>query len=367
MVPGLASNVQQAWVLSDAARTPLPLQRSGEGVLALDLRGHHPDEHATVIALRLDGALRIDERFLPDADGSVTLAASTAALSGPGLRLEPKGNLGYWTSLDAKATWSHVVVPSDAAYWVDVEYSLAPGEEGGEMVVSIGGAEFSVPLLKPTKGWQDYRSERVLTDPRQLGLTRYGNGATGDAHVHDLKPVTLTPKVGETATLDVVVRAAKLGKSALCNLRSLRLVRSEPVASAASSPSLDRAAIERVSAQWCERMRAKNASDVAACYLNDAILHRVGDAPIAGRAAIEAHLSTLVPRLVAIDVETHDLRGGGDVVVQIGQEVRTLMRNEVSTNAAAALDVHRIDFVRTWRRIGDQDWQLQSDVGWPVK
>jgi uncharacterized protein (TIGR02246 family) len=345
----------------------LPLARDPMGVLTLDLRGRHPDEHATVIALQIDGQLRTEDRFVPDADGSVTLPATAAKVTGPNLRIEPQGNLGYWNNTEARAVWSKVQVPAGGRFQLVLDYALAPGEEGGELKIAFGDAEITVPMGKPTHGWQDYRKEIVLTDPKQLGLGRYGQGADGSSHVHDLQPVTMSTKAGESATVDVVVRAAKLGKSALCNLRSLRLVPTEPEVSAANRKSLDRAAIERVTAQWCERLRAKNASEVAACYLNDAVLHRVGEAPITGRAAIEAYLAPVATRLVAIEVETQDVRGGGDVVVQIGREVRTLRRSDAAANAAVPLEVQRMDFVRTWHRTSDRDWQLQSDLSWPVQ
>ncbi|MEM7307406.1 MAG: alpha-L-fucosidase [Planctomycetota bacterium] len=57
-LPELANRVRGARILSDARRRPLPVEPLPAGGVAIDLAGQRPFEHATVIALELDGAPR---------------------------------------------------------------------------------------------------------------------------------------------------------------------------------------------------------------------------------------------------------------------------------------------------------------------
>ena len=75
LVPGLLNEVSEATMLGD--RRPgrmLETTRGDDGTLEIDLSGLHPDEHATVIRLDLQGVPRVDQSIRPDSKGVLRLS-----------------------------------------------------------------------------------------------------------------------------------------------------------------------------------------------------------------------------------------------------------------------------------------------------
>ena len=60
LVPGLVNEVITATLLSDENRKPLPFQKQSPNGIRIDLTGQKPFEHATVLALRLDGDPKVE-------------------------------------------------------------------------------------------------------------------------------------------------------------------------------------------------------------------------------------------------------------------------------------------------------------------
>ncbi|MEC7583679.1 MAG: alpha-L-fucosidase [Planctomycetota bacterium] len=194
-VPGLASEVAAAWTLREGPERLLSVERGEDGVWSVDLRGRHPDEHASVVALRLRGPLRVDDRILPDPDGTLQLSADLAAIKGSQLRLEQQGNLGFWSDADDQAVWSKVVLQPGVEYAVWIDYAIAKGEEGGVLRMQVGDQMLEKSFPAATAGWQDYRQEEI-----------------GRVTLDAPDPV------------EVTVQAKEIANSALCNLRTIRLV-----------------------------------------------------------------------------------------------------------------------------------------------
>ncbi len=166
-VDGLMTPVTRAYPLHEEGRPDLTVRGSGTGALEIDLLGHHPFEHASVIALELAGEPVVDLRVRPSADGSLTLPAERAALTG-GVRLEAgpdaggaeSTNIGFWGSTDDIASWEAALTPG-VTYQIELDYACLPGEEGSTFVVRIGDKEIHGTVTAPTAGWRDFTTVAI--------------------------------------------------------------------------------------------------------------------------------------------------------------------------------------------------------------
>jgi alpha-L-fucosidase len=137
-VPGLRNKAKSASVLVSRERVATA---SGENGLVLSLPSHAPDALSSTVVLRLQGAPDIEAMpIMQDADGSVTLRASEAALHGGTVQYEAGAdhdNIGYWL---------------DASDWADWEFKL---KEGGKFTVTaqtaaVGSASFEISVSGQT-------------------------------------------------------------------------------------------------------------------------------------------------------------------------------------------------------------------------
>jgi alpha-L-fucosidase len=202
-VPGIENQVRAAWLLHDPKRRPVPFER-GAHELTFDLAGRLPCEHATVLALQLDGPPRIDPRIHPAADGTLDLRPGQARIDGRALRVEQArspgeveflDNLGYWTSTEGGARFGPLALPP-GRWSVELRYALPADQTGGILGLRLGAARLEVPLLHPTGGWQVYR---------------------------DLEVGVLEVPAGTEGGLELEVRAIAIPHGALVNLRAIRL------------------------------------------------------------------------------------------------------------------------------------------------
>ena len=169
LVPGLLNEVSEATMLGD--RRPgrmLETTRGDDGTLEIDLSGLHPDEHATVIRLDLQGVPRVDQSIRPDSKGVLRLSATSATLAGNPLRVESlpatgggtRFNLGYWTTPDAEAGWS-VGLEAGRRYRVMIELACKPEAAGSDMSLGLAdgtGLSFKMP---DTGGWSRFETVEV--------------------------------------------------------------------------------------------------------------------------------------------------------------------------------------------------------------
>jgi len=202
-VPGLQNQIRSAWLLHDPNKRPVPYTRDARGV-TFDLSGRLPCEHATVLALALDGAPDVDERVYPADDGSLTVTAQDAQIVGKSLRVEQarspgeadwKDNLGYWSNKDDVARFGPFALPS-GRYRIELDHAVKTGEGGGTLELRIGGAAHQVEITEPTGGWQTY----AILD---AGIVTIREGAT---------------------ELFLEAQARRIELAALANIRSIRLV-----------------------------------------------------------------------------------------------------------------------------------------------
>lgn len=155
-----------------------------------------PDKIDSVLVAEIDGApdvVRVIQTA--DAAGTIQLEAGDADLHGDNVKVESENRaIGYWTDVADTVSWTfRLTQPGN--YRPTLELACEPDSAGGTFEVVIGGHSVagSVPA---TKSWQSFT--KVTLDPIAVD-------AAGD--------VTLT------------VKATKLGKIALMNLRSVSLAK----------------------------------------------------------------------------------------------------------------------------------------------
>lgn len=134
----------------------------------------------------------------PDADGSITLAAHLATVSGKNLRYEPqphKNTLGYWTNPEDTCAWQFLVERT-GKYEVHLWQGCGAGQGGSEVELRVATAIFRFQV-EETKGFQDFRE-------RTLGTT-----------------------ILEPGVVTLVIEPKTKAKAAVMDVRQVKLVRVE--------------------------------------------------------------------------------------------------------------------------------------------
>ena len=200
-VPGLRTDVKSARLLADPRNRKLPVQRSDAFWTAIDLSGHYPREHATVVAVELAGTPEVDGLIYPTRDGSIVLAAATAGLHGKNIQFQHDrtgGNIGFWNNVEDWLSWDFVV-DKPGVYDIVLRYSCEEGSEGSTYVVTVGGREVDTPKVEHTETWQKWRDLEL--------------------------PAVTIDKTGKTTL--AIKPTAKPGEAVL-NFKSIRLVPGTP-------------------------------------------------------------------------------------------------------------------------------------------
>jgi len=71
-------------------------------------------------------------------------------------------NIGFWTSTEARATWSLRLEPN-RRYEVWIVWACAPGHEGGAYVLEVDGQTLEGKVWHDTGHWQTCRRLRLST------------------------------------------------------------------------------------------------------------------------------------------------------------------------------------------------------------
>ncbi len=199
-VPNLECKVVRAWMLADPKRTPLKVNHASPRGITVELTGCHPQPHATVLALELDGKPKVDDRVYPKADGSIELHAGTARLHGKALRFEKPhvegGNIGYWSNPKEWVSWD-LVTTRPGTYQVSLRYACPPGREGSPFVIAAGDRTLRGRIAEPTGSWDAYKTISVgelrLDQPGSYVLSVKPERKVREA-VMNLKWIRLAPK-----------------------------------------------------------------------------------------------------------------------------------------------------------------------------
>lgn len=200
-VPGLRTAVKSARLLHDPTAGALPLESHETGTVHINLSGYHPFPHASVVALEFDSPPHVSNAIPPNADGSFSLPAEFAELTG-GLQVETttseggdRYNIGFWTSPEAVATWEVELRPR-TTYRIAVTYANKPGTEGGRFRVGVGDATIDGRIPTHTGGWQSYADLDLGTVTtgtlKESQVTLQAESIPGEA-LTNLRRLHLTP------------------------------------------------------------------------------------------------------------------------------------------------------------------------------
>ncbi len=131
-------------------------------------------------------------------DGSITLPARTAFVTGTQLRFEPaphKNTLGYWTNA-ADTAYFEFTVTTPGIFAVSVLQGAGKGSGGAEVELAVGDSNFKF-TVKDTGGFQAFENrdvgELTIAKAGRHTLTVTPKSKPGVA-VMDLREVMLTPK-----------------------------------------------------------------------------------------------------------------------------------------------------------------------------
>jgi putative heme-binding domain-containing protein len=135
----------------------------------------------------------------PDADGSLRLPASAAAIYGSTLVLEPQhGNLGYWSTTDDHVVWT-MEVPRAGRYAVWFDWACADDCAGNAWVLDAGLERLN-GKVESTGSWEEYRQAKVGTIALQAGRQELALRAVGR------------------------IRSTRIDRGSLINLKAIRVV-----------------------------------------------------------------------------------------------------------------------------------------------
>lgn len=130
-------------------------------------------------------------------DGVLRLTAAQARIYGPTLVFETTyKNLGYWSHVDDRAAWS-LETPRAGKYRIEMDYASQAGADGDAFVLTVAGRSVE-GRVESTGTWDDYRSKTVGTVELPAGA------------------------------VELTMRSAGPIKSALIDLRTIRLIREQP-------------------------------------------------------------------------------------------------------------------------------------------
>jgi alpha-L-fucosidase len=168
-VRGLKNEVAKAALLTEA-RTELKTKTTDEG-LFITVPENAPDAISTTLAVQLKGDLDIAPLVTaPDADGTITLAASDARLHGTTFRYEqggPLDNIGFWSNPNDWADWQ-LKLGRAGKYEVVAEIA-APASGAFELAVGNDSIRCVSPM---TASYMEFRTASLgFIHVSEKGLT----------------------------------------------------------------------------------------------------------------------------------------------------------------------------------------------------
>ena len=193
VVPGLKNEATAAWLLADADKKPLPTQRAGDD-LVVTLPGKAPDAIASVVVLKVKGALAIEGSMTGQAaDGSIRLPASEGICHGGKIAYESGGkrdNIGFWLDPSDWVEWQFTI-KKPGTFTITAEIA-SPGRS--RFVVAVG--RMQVEAQSPKTG--DYGKFTAVAlgkvEIPSAGKTSLSVKAVREGwQPLNLKSITLTP------------------------------------------------------------------------------------------------------------------------------------------------------------------------------
>lgn len=157
-VPGLKNLVHTAYLLADPKKTPLSWRREGADVL-VTVPKTAPDERASVVVLRLDGAPAVEPFVIqPNEKGVVRLGVESSEIETRFEQRAKKENaLGHvfltqWSRPDDVPTWTFAL-PKEGRYKVEVSYGATQGNKDKDYVVQVGTQSVTGKIVETGNEW----------------------------------------------------------------------------------------------------------------------------------------------------------------------------------------------------------------------
>ncbi len=325
--------------------------RDVDGDLHIDVRGHAPSEHATVVALQVDGAPRCEDAWHRDAAGVVTLPARDASIKSAALRMDSKGDLVSWTSTQDRVDWGRVRFAQGVEYEVQAELAFADGEIGGDLDVFVGDKQATFSIAPQPEVGPGFHA---------VVLGRTASPADG-------------------APVAVSIAAVRIAGKRFGSLRALRFapVGAQFAGGAGKSAlaqglfggmldTLSRQILARASLQESPSHGLGNGTPedfASAFYGEDAVITAMDGEVVRGRKAIGPWLVAQAPRLSRVRVLTTRLQMQGDgSFVQFGRyALDEILRSKQGADSKPPMVG---EFVRVWRRVNAGVLQIVSETWW---
>lgn len=191
-VPGLKNLVHTAYLLNDEKKTPLSWKRDGADVL-VNVPAAAPDEVASVVVLRLDGAPVVAPYVNQPGDkGVIHLGIESSEIETRFEQRAKKENaLGHvyltkWSRPDDIPTWK-IAVPRAATYRVSVSYGATRGNKDKAYVVRVGKQVLNAKIVETGNEWV-FRNQSLGTITLAKGEYDFEVKSAG---THGLDGVTL--------------------------------------------------------------------------------------------------------------------------------------------------------------------------------
>ncbi len=172
-VPGLKNLVHSAYLLADPKKTPLNWRRDGADVI-VSVPRTAPDERASVVALRLDGAPQVSPFVIhPDDKGLITLGVEASEIETRFEQRAKKENaLGHvyltnWTRADDVPSWNFETLKA-GNYRVSVSYGSTRSAKDRELEVTVGGVKVIGKIVETGGEW--------VFQSHKLGTLALGKG-----------------------------------------------------------------------------------------------------------------------------------------------------------------------------------------------
>ena len=198
IVYGLAGGAKRAYLLNDADRTNLALEKRGRSTV-LTVPTVAPDSLASVVVLEVEGKIETAQLAIqPADDGRIVLHARDAIVHGRTLRYEPephKNTVGYWTDPRDSVSWPfHVTKPG--TYKVEILQGCGKGSGGSTVEFAVDEKQVLKVTVQDTGGFQNFVNRPIgqfrFDKAGRYTLTVRPTHKPGLA-VMDLREVTLTP------------------------------------------------------------------------------------------------------------------------------------------------------------------------------
>jgi hypothetical protein len=202
VVGGLKSKVKGAYLLSDARKSPLAVERAGELDLRIKLPAQAPDAVDSVIVVQCDGEIAGDDKRLLSAAQPNNLRVFDARLCGTGIKFgagkRDNAYIETWPQAGDSICWD-VRVTQPTSFKVSVTYDADAASAGGTFHV-IGGSNTLGAAVKQGTEFTDTLGTITLDPGVHEIRVAPGKLIDGQDLMH-LRTLTLTAVGNETSSV----------------------------------------------------------------------------------------------------------------------------------------------------------------------